>query len=207
MQSGFKRSLEMFEKSRGVDHPDVATALGDLGHLYVAQRRFTDARPLFERAIFIRERTVGADHPNLALALNNLGTLYSDQGYYADAEKLYKRSLNIYESSLGPNHPSVGVATNQLASSYVLQGRYADALPLVRKAAQNGFDRKLVHLSALRGAYGSSILGKDDAFNESFEVVQRAMSSAASNAINKLKVRFAAGSTTISQRSMANAIS
>jgi len=139
------------------------------------------------------------DHPSVANALNNLALLYRGQGRYADAEPLHKRSLAIHEKALGPDHPIVAQSLNNLAELYLLQGRYADALPLVRSAAQRGFERKSLYLAVLTGASAKSLVTNADAFNEGYQVVQRATSSAASQAVNQLSVRFAAGSDQLAQ--------
>jgi hypothetical protein len=93
----------------------------------------------------------------------------------------------------------VATVLNNLATLYHEQGRYADALPLLRTTAQKGFDRKDVHLAVLSGALATSHISLTDALTEGYEVVQRAASSAASNAISQLSVRFAAGNAELAQ--------
>jgi CHAT domain-containing protein/tetratricopeptide (TPR) repeat protein len=128
------RALEIVEKARGPDHPDVATALGSLAYLYIIQRRYADAEPLIRRVLAIREKTLGPDHPDVAEALGGLAYLYTNQGRYADAEPLYERALAIGEKARGPGHPDVANLLNNLADVYRNQGRYADAEPLYRRA-------------------------------------------------------------------------
>lgn len=133
-EAPYKRSLAIFEKVRGPDHPDVATVLTNLGLLYASQGRFAEAEPLYKRGLTIREKALGPDHPDLANSLNNLATMYHRQGRYADAEPLLKRSLAARDKAMGSNHPDVAVALNNLAVLYVDQGRDADAEPLFKRS-------------------------------------------------------------------------
>ena len=153
----------------------------------------------YKRSLAIQEKAVGPDHPDVARSLNNLARLYATQGRYADAEPLLKRSLAIQEKALGPDHSDVAQSFKYFAALYLVQGRYADALPLVRDAARRGFERKSLYLEILTGASAKSLVTSADAFNEGYQVVQRATSSAASQAVNQLSVRFAAGSDQLAQ--------
>jgi CHAT domain-containing protein/tetratricopeptide (TPR) repeat protein len=195
----YNRSLAIREKALGPDHPDVAGSLINLAALYHGQGRFADAEPLYKRSLAIREKALGPDHPDVAFVLNNLAVLYSDQARYADAEPLYKRSLAIREKALGPNHPDVAFVLNNLAKLYDDLGRWPEALPLVRTATERGYVSRSTHLSVLLGAARSKDLTEDMALNESFVVVQRAASTAASAALSQLAVRFAAGSDELAQ--------
>ena len=49
----YKRSLAIWEKALGPDHPDVATALNNLAALYDDQGRYADAEPLYKRSLAI----------------------------------------------------------------------------------------------------------------------------------------------------------
>jgi CHAT domain-containing protein/Tfp pilus assembly protein PilF len=195
----YKQSLAISEKVLGPNHPDVATSLNRVAAFYYGQRRDDDAAPLFKRSLAIREKALGPNHPDVATSLNNLATLYRRQGRYADAEPLYKQSLAIREKALGLDHSGVARSLNHLAKLYQAQDRYADALPLVKTTAQKGFDQKDIHLGVLTGALATSLITKSEALNESYQVVQRATSSAASNAINQLSIRFVVGNDELAQ--------
>jgi CHAT domain-containing protein/tetratricopeptide (TPR) repeat protein len=190
----YKRSLATYEKALGPDHPAVATSLDNLADIFRMQGRYTDAEPFCKRSMAIREKALGPNHPDVATSLNNLAGLYQEQSRYADAEPLYRRTLAIFEKAFGPDHPNVATSLINLASLYKSQGRYVDALPLVRTTAQKGFYWKNTHLAVLAGAFTTSLITKPAALTESYRIVQQATSSAASNAITQLSVRFAAGS-------------
>jgi CHAT domain-containing protein/Tfp pilus assembly protein PilF len=195
----YKRSLAISEKTLGPDHPDVGQPLNNLAVLYKKQGRYADAELFLKRALTIAEQALGPDHPDVAVPLTNLAALYLAQSRYADAEPLFKRSLAIREKAFGTNHPDVAFSLNNLAELYVVERRYGDALPLVRAAAQIGAQRKSIYLTALTGASAKTLITNADAFNEGYQVVQRAASSAASQAVNQLSVRFAAGNDRLAE--------
>jgi len=62
----YKRSLAIWEKALGPDHPEVGTSLNNLADLYRDQGRYADAEPLYKRSQAIYEKTLGLDHPYVA---------------------------------------------------------------------------------------------------------------------------------------------
>src|SRR6516225_2497273 len=68
----YKRTLAIYEKAFGGEHPWVAVALNNLAGLYGAQGRYAEAEPLYKRSLAITEKVLGADHPSVATSLNNL---------------------------------------------------------------------------------------------------------------------------------------
>lgn len=187
-----KRSLEIREKIFGPDHSIVADTLHNLASIYQAQKRYTEAESLYKRALLIRERAFGLDHLHVAINLNNLGTLYNDQNRYVEAEPLFVRALEIRERLFGQAHPGFASALNKLAFVYDHQDRTGDALKVVKRAIANGIASKNITLSILSQARSENIISAVEAFSDSYNTVQKAVSSAAGNAISKLAVRFAA---------------
>ena len=59
----YRRSLAIYEKVLGRDHPDVADSLNNLAVLYRAQGRYADAEPLYRRSLAIREKILGRAPP------------------------------------------------------------------------------------------------------------------------------------------------
>ena len=194
-----KRSLAILERAGGPEHPDVAMAMNNLAVLYLDQERYAEAEPLYKRALAIYEKALGPDHPDVAGSLNNLAALHKHQGRYAEAEPLYKRALAIAEKALGPDHPDVAGSLNNLAVLYLDQGRYADALPLVRTTIANKTAKTWPALPVLFGAQGAKLISADEAFDDSLNVVQRALQTSAGQALNALAVRFAAGNDRLAQ--------
>ncbi|MDD5036335.1 MAG: tetratricopeptide repeat protein [Methylococcaceae bacterium] len=130
----YRRSLAIFEKVLGPDHPYVAKSLNNLAELYRMQGRYAQAAPLFQRSLTIFEKALGPEHPDVATSLNNLAGLYQAQGQYAQAAPLFQRSLAIREKTLGPDHPDIAESLNNLAGLYKALGQYAQAAPLHRRS-------------------------------------------------------------------------
>jgi tetratricopeptide (TPR) repeat protein len=82
-----QRVLAIDEKALGPDHPNVATALGNLASLYQAKGDYERAEPLYQRALAIYAKALGAEHPAVATSLNNLALLYTAKGDYGRAIK------------------------------------------------------------------------------------------------------------------------
>jgi len=67
-----RRSLAIYEKALGKDHPSVASSLNNLAGLLQDQGKYAEAEPLHRRALAIDETALGPDHPSVANSLNNL---------------------------------------------------------------------------------------------------------------------------------------
>jgi tetratricopeptide (TPR) repeat protein len=129
-----QRALSLNERVLGVEHPDTATNLNNLGDLYWMQGKHTEAELLYQRALSLRERVLGVEHPDLARSLNSLAVLYREQGKYTEVEPLYQRALTIQERVLGTEHPDTSSTLNNLAVLYRAQGKYAQAEILYQRA-------------------------------------------------------------------------
>ncbi len=62
-ESLLNQSLILVERTLGPDHPDVGTALDDLGEIYRIQGQYAKAEPIQKRAMAIIEKALGPDHP------------------------------------------------------------------------------------------------------------------------------------------------
>jgi tetratricopeptide (TPR) repeat protein len=142
---------------------------------------------------------LGRDHPSVATSLNNLAFLFARQGRYRDAEVLYQRSLAIRENAFGRDHPDVAQSQNNLAEFYLHQARYADALPIIKRTISQGTTNKSIAFQVLVASEARNLITRPQALADSYEIVQRASSSAAANAVSKLAVRFAAGRGELAQ--------
>ena len=130
----YQRSLAIYEKILGPDHPNVATGLNNLAEIYRDQTKYAEAEPLYRRSLAIYEKELGPDDPQVAGTLNNLAHLFQQQGKHVEAMPLYQRALAIREEELGPDHPDVAQSLNNLAELYREQGKYAEAEPLYRRS-------------------------------------------------------------------------
>ena len=57
----YRRTLAIWEKALGPDHPDVATAHYNLANVYHSEGRYAEAKPLHLHSLLIREKGGIAD--------------------------------------------------------------------------------------------------------------------------------------------------
>jgi tetratricopeptide (TPR) repeat protein len=130
----------------------VARALEELAIIYVAERLYAEAEPLYKRSLAITEKARGPDHPAVDAKLGYLAHLYRLQGRNAEAEPLYKHSIAILEKEVGPDRRSPDIPSlfaqslARLAFLYERFERYAEAeallwrsLAIVEKAQSPDF--------------------------------------------------------------------
>lgn len=131
--------LAVVEKARSRfsgDDPQLAVILDELGIIYIAQNRYTEAGALLEQSLVIREQALGKMHPSLAKGLNDLAGLAMKGGRFDEAEQLLKRMLHILETSAGTDDPDTAMAIHNLGDFYSNQKRFSEAAVMYRRAVQ-----------------------------------------------------------------------
>ncbi len=132
--TSFDRVRKILEKSLGVDHPSVATALNNLALMYYEQGDYAAAEPLYRRALQIDEAALGPQHADVATDLNNLALLHMNQGNLESAEPLFNRSVAIKERLFALGHPSLVTGLRNYASLLGAMGRTEEAATLEARA-------------------------------------------------------------------------
>src|SRR4029453_11465933 len=112
---------------------------------------------------------------------------------------LHQRSLAIREQALGRDHPDVAQSLNNLAYLYMERARYVDALPIIRRTISQGTASKSVAFPVLFQSQAQNLVSTAQALTDSYEIVQRASSSAAANAVSQVAARFAAATGELAQ--------
>ena len=123
----FRRVVEIDERVKGADHPELGKAYHNLGIALKMQRKFSEAEPFYAKALEIRRRALGPRHPDVADTLMALGNVHLDQDQYAAAEPFYQQALEVYEAALGVNHPSFARSLDNLAQLQARQGKHQEA--------------------------------------------------------------------------------
>jgi CHAT domain-containing protein/Tfp pilus assembly protein PilF len=136
-----ERSLSLFERSVGPNHPWTASVLGELGVILTNDGDYVRADAVLHRALEIQERALAPDDPQLGFTLRDLGYLLERRGDLTKAEELCLRALAIFEKAEGRTRLQVGTVLNNLGVIYLTRrdyrraGEYLErALPL-REAA------------------------------------------------------------------------
>lgn len=132
----FKQSLAIYEAVLPPGHPDIATAINNLGFHYQITDKLDEAERLYKRALDMRERALPPDDPRIADSLNNVAQVYKREGRIEEAEPLHKRALEIRARSLPPDDPLIAQSLTNIGSTIEMQGRFKEAEPYYRKAME-----------------------------------------------------------------------
>lgn len=103
------------KRTKGEDHPEVATVLASLATVRQALGRHESAEQLWRKVLEIRERTLAPNHFALATALESLGEACAARGKIGEALQLLQRAQTIRELTLGAGHQSVRVSRDRIA--------------------------------------------------------------------------------------------
>ena len=121
-QSNHARAKAVLERllritrTKGEDHPDVATALAGLA---VVQRGLGDdatAERLFRDALRIREKVLAPNHMAIVVTLEQLAETCAARGNPAGAVALLQRALPTREAALGADHATVRAMRARIAA-------------------------------------------------------------------------------------------
>ncbi len=113
------RLLEM-KRSKGEDHPEVATVFASLANVRQALGHHESAEQLWRRVLDIRERTLAPNHFAIATALEHLGDSCAARGKIEEALSEFRRALSIRERTLGAEHPSLRISRERIADLQLL---------------------------------------------------------------------------------------
>ncbi|KAM3489527.1 hypothetical protein MY3957_007197 [Beauveria namnaoensis] len=123
-----------YEGTLGRDIITTAFALLQLGSVYLAQRRFEEAKKIYLEILKKPMRKPGLE-PHLAMfAALDLGWLYHIRGQFRGAESMFRRALGGFEAWLGPNHKQTLVLVSRLGHLCMEQDRADKAEPLLARA-------------------------------------------------------------------------
>jgi hypothetical protein len=71
-----ERAVEVAKRAFGLEQPETASELDNLGFLFQKIGEYAKAEPLSQEALRIRQKVLGPEHPDTATSLNDLGSLY-----------------------------------------------------------------------------------------------------------------------------------
>ena len=130
----YERAVTIWERSLGVDHPKVATGLGNLARFYLRTGSYQEPGLLLVRALGIQEKALGPDHPDVALTLSSRAELEAHNGAAREAfatavraEALSREHLRLTMGSL-PERQALSYASS-LPSTISLMLRLASIRP------------------------------------------------------------------------------
>ena len=128
-------AVEAVDALRAVeaDEEHIASALAELGAVYLARGDFAAADSLFAEALEIRRRVPGRGNIELGRVLLYMGQLRRQEGANAEAAELQSEALTIFEAYYGPDHMRTNQVRGELALVLTDDSRYGEALALYRR--------------------------------------------------------------------------
>jgi CHAT domain-containing protein/tetratricopeptide (TPR) repeat protein len=216
----YQRAVAIFEKEvaqaddalkkEQAEH-NLAAASSELGELYLIQRRFAEAEPLFQRVVSTFERL--GTHLSL-VALAGLGTISQQLGRPDEAAFNFARAVATAEKTLVRDDPRFARVLSERGLFRAQAGDFAGALDDSREAvriassllSKGGSAGGMFELAALQSYFVRHLellrrapaLGAD-AVAEAFTAAQWASQSAAAMALGQLAARLAVGSDALAQ--------
>ncbi|HEY9683938.1 MAG TPA: tetratricopeptide repeat protein [Oculatellaceae cyanobacterium] len=113
----FKQTISLYPNPATIDEKLlVATALDNLGGVYLKQAKFADSEASRLKALVIYEKVGGGKSQDLAKCLQNVASVYGHQHQYEKALPFVKRAEFIEESTLGLKNPD----TLSVLKDYIL---------------------------------------------------------------------------------------
>lgn len=126
-----ERALEIKESLFGVDSPQTAKELNDLGYAFLGGSSRALGLPYLERARHLWNPVT--DGPNLAATLDNLGQIHMGMGRADLAEPLFRDALGIRERELGEYAYGTSITVENLAHIAQDRGDLAGAVKLFKR--------------------------------------------------------------------------
>lgn len=174
-------AIELYRRYYRPDHPEITSALNELGFIELANGNIPKAYDLFRQVLEIRKVNLGLTHMHTATAYNNVAiaalqfyTVTGDKKYLLEAKDLIEKALKIRTVVL-PETPLYGatlldqvkVDINFLKDNkydYDLRSKITDTLETAKDLCFK-FDRDKSDFLEVEGDYYYAIDFKDDAIN------------------------------------------
>jgi serine/threonine protein kinase/tetratricopeptide (TPR) repeat protein len=141
----FERELELRRSVLGKNHPETFAALSDLGGLYLADDKMTEAGSYLVAALQGLRQTRGAVHPETLAVMSAVAQVYRSTEKLADAEALLlEAGAGFRTAGLGESPEAVG-ALNDLGMVYLDENKLGPAEETINRVVDifkrtHGFD-------------------------------------------------------------------
>ncbi|MEM8964420.1 MAG: serine/threonine-protein kinase, partial [Acidobacteriota bacterium] len=117
-----------------VDTNRYLSLVNNLGSLYFAQERWTEAEEQYAIAVDLARRELGEHHTRTAGILDNLGAAIASQDRLDEAAPLFADALAIRREILPEAHPSLAISLNNLGTLALDRERPEEAEAYHREA-------------------------------------------------------------------------
>jgi len=131
-ESLIQEGTNLFAKSLGEDHPNVAFGLTSLSAVYYEEGRYDLAEQDARKALAIAEKSSRTSHV-YSRASGMLGRTLTATGRSAEAEPLLRKALSVLEPRVPRQSNAMAMMLGNLGECLAAQGRYAEAEPLLKE--------------------------------------------------------------------------
>ncbi|MFZ1730844.1 MAG: CHAT domain-containing tetratricopeptide repeat protein [Bacteroidota bacterium] len=114
--------------------PEISRNMLNLGSMYLAMGRLSDAEPMLREGLRQRILFCGEEHYLVARAMGIMGRLSFVKGDDSEAERCFRKAYDITQRTLNQYHPLLGGFADNLALLLVKMGRWDEAEPLWESA-------------------------------------------------------------------------
>jgi tetratricopeptide (TPR) repeat protein len=133
----YQQVLGYYEKSRGPQHPSVATEIYNIGRIFEAEDKFAEAKQYYDRSLQLRSRGLGPEHPQLLATIGSLVDVALRQADYPAALSYAERYRKIKLREAGKDdNAKMAPAHGLLGRVLYKQGRFDDALKEHQRAVE-----------------------------------------------------------------------
>jgi tetratricopeptide (TPR) repeat protein len=134
----FEDALAVLVSKLGSESLLVATALNNLGRVWVQREEFSTAYRHYLRALSIRAKVLGRDHLDTAASSFNTAQSLHQQGELDQAMALYRDFLRVARLKLSKDHRDVAVVLSGIAQILQEKKEYDEALRLYTESIRVG---------------------------------------------------------------------
>jgi len=132
-ESLYRRALNIRERHWGLNHPQLAESLNDLGVVLKDRGQLQAAESFLTRAVDMRRTLPGNSPEDLAISIEELGRLLREQGRLLEASSLFEQGLKIRRRIYGDRHSETLSSLNSVAMMQRDLGDAHSALGLFRE--------------------------------------------------------------------------
>ena len=130
----YNEAIEMSRRIFGEDHPEVASAMENLGNVMYQTGRPAETIKMLEQVLAIRKRAFGDESEAVSRTLANIATVNSISGNPAAAEPLYREAYAMMVKFLGPDNPDVSEVLLGQGRNYHRLGKLDRSRGLLRRS-------------------------------------------------------------------------
>jgi serine/threonine-protein kinase len=134
-ESALKEGVSIRSEWMGPNDPLGLEFQKNLGRVYAAMGRYSEARTVYERVLEAQKVMSGEGSLAVATTLSNLGGICHDAGDDAHSEQFSKQAVAIFEKIVGAERALSGTLNN-LGEVYLAQRKLADAEQAFKRALQ-----------------------------------------------------------------------